>query len=267
MKTPKIKIEMNKGKPGVKLQRLAEVAEETLKFLVGLSIDLQDPESEWIAENFQNGSLCFDLRRQRESHTDLEIWNKALSAVMDNNFSDDEINVRIRPETRAQFFEIAKVLADDEVISFGVQKNGDEDEVEWHPLDREQAQKAEIFTGPKLRNHGEIQGIVHAFYKETKQPKLVIRELSTRKLIDCFFNETMYAHAVALLEDKSAVIFVEGEASEDVDGSVTDISVSDFTPAPSFDENTFENLIGAFPGALTGNIDAQKALDNYRDNG
>ena len=57
---------------------------------------------------------------------------------------------------------------------------------------------------------------------------------------------------------------VEGSVAESETGEITEIHVSDFTPAPEFDERWFESKIGAFPGALTGTQDAAAALDEFR---
>jgi len=267
MSTPKIKIEINKGKEGVELEKLSGLAKETFKFLVSLSVDLSDPDSEWIADNFQNGSLIFELHKRHDARTDIQIWNDALDAVMENSFANEALNVRIRPETRMQYFNIAKALPEGDAVSFGVVRNGDAPEtVTWHRLDKTAALVAsEVVATPRMAHYGEIQGIVHSFFKETKHPKLVIRELSTKALVDCFFTEQLYEHAVALLQDKDGVVFVEGTVSEDETGNITSIHVADFTPAPPFDEREFESMIGTFPGALTGNQDSQEALDNYRE--
>ncbi len=265
MNTPKIRIELNKGKKGVELDKLAAVARETSKFLTSLSVDLGEPETEWLADNFENGSVCFEIESKREIRTEPEVWKRAFRSVMDNSFSDDFVNVKVRPETRARYFDISKALPDGEFLSVGVAVNGDsEGGFEWHRLDKSLASAAAYSAEPKIKCHGEIQGIVHAFFKETKTPKLVMRELSTRNLVDCYFEEEMYEHAVALLQDKNGVIFVEGTVSESLDGEITEISVSDFTPAPEFDETLFESMIGTFPNALTGQQDAAKALDDFR---
>ena len=264
MNTPKIKIELNKGRHGVELEKLAAIARETSKFLTSLSVDLGDPEAEWIADNFRNGSVCFEVQSRREIKAEPQTWRNAMHAVMANDFSDSVLNVRIRPETRARFFDISKALPEGDSAAFGICENGDDSRVEWHRLDKRLANEASSAIAPRTKNHGEIQGIVHAFFKETKSPKLVIRELSTRNLIDCFFRETMYEHAVELLRDKDGVIFVEGTVSETEAGEITEIFVSDFTPAPEFFSGVFESQIGTFPKALSGEKDAAEALDEFR---
>lgn len=264
MTTPKIKIQLNKGKRGVELEKLAGIAKETAKFLISLSVDLGQPEAEWVAYNFENGSVCFEVESKRDLVVDPVLWKEALHSVMANDLSDAELAVRIRPETRARYFDISRVLPETDYVNFGIFQNGDASNMEWHRLDKGVAGTAATALAPKTESHGEIQGIVHAFFKETKTPKLVMRELASRSLVDCYFEEQMYAHAVELLRDKDGVIFVEGTVSESEAGDITEIRVSDFTPAPEFDEGWLESKIGAFPGALTGTQDAAEALDQFR---
>jgi hypothetical protein len=94
-----------------------------------------------------------------------------------------------------------------------------------------------------------------------------MRELSTRQLVDCYFTKDMYQGAVELLHDENAVISVEGIVVEDSStGLVTEMEVTEFTPAPNFDLQSFERMIGAFPRALTGGKDSAALLDEFRDN-
>ena len=83
----------------------------------------------------------------------------------------------------------------------------------------------------------------------------------------------LYADGPQAFADREAWIESLSEAdkkeaarilAESETGEITEIHVSDFTPAPEFDERWFESKIGAFPGALTGTQDAAAALDEFR---
>src|SRR5207253_10189140 len=134
----------------------------------------------------------------------------------------------------------------DEKIEFAL-LNGTADTPEVYELDRSALTQFVSEKPDRYRYPGEIQGIVHSFVKEAKRQKLVMRELSTRQLVDCYFTKDMYQGAVELLHDENAVISVEGIVTEDSSsGLVTEIEVTEFTPAPQFDLETFERMIGAF---------------------
>jgi hypothetical protein len=220
---------------------------------------------QWIAENFRDGSVVFDLENPEVEQSEAEIWRRGLRTVMANDLAD-EINVRIRHRTRQRFIEIAKHIAPNEKIEFALYSGDNGSITETFEL----AQPAQLPETPSTetqsRYHGEIQGIIHSFLKESKNPKLVLRELATKQLVNCFFTKEMYPHAVALLQDEEAVVMVEGLVIEDPNtGFATDIEVSEFTPCPEFNLAKFESMIGAFRKALTGGEDSAALLDKYRD--
>src|SRR5437870_2355942 len=259
----KIRVTLGRGKRGILLEKLGRIAQDTIKFLQDLGSDLGIPAAEqWIADNFSSAhSVVFDLSPQADS----DLWKRGLKSVMARDFSDDVMNIRISPRTRQEYAEIANDLEPDEKIEFAL-LDGATETPEVYELDRSAITQFVSETPDFYRYPGEIQGIVHSFVKEAKRPKLVMRELSTRQLVDCYFTKNMYQGAVALLHDEEAIISVEGIVTEDSStGLVTEMDVTEFTPAPTFDLETFERMIGAFPKALTGGRDSAALLDEYRD--
>jgi hypothetical protein len=112
---------------------------------------------------------------------------------------------------------------------------------------------------------GEIQGLVHSFFAEAKKPYLVMRELSTRDLIKCYFTPEMYEKAVETLGEREGVVFVEGMLSENTASkSIESIRVRDFRPAPLFDLAFHKSFIGSRPD-LTGTLTSEDSLERARD--
>jgi len=249
MATPLLKVHLNKGKHGVPLAELGAVAKETVAFLTKLSVDMGDPESseKWIAEHFSSESVLFDVRRTRPSQINPNLWQRAFHAVLSNDFSDPDINARISPETRVQFWRITDPIGEHETITLGVALDDLDDRTEWFEITKEMAMHAEESHPEFYTSYGEIQGYVHALYKEVERPNLVVRELSTRNLVRCFFTPEQYEAVIDVLEDKDEIIFVEGDVREDPKtGLITEIEVANFTPAPHFNAEEFESLIGSF---------------------
>jgi hypothetical protein len=261
---PKIRVTLGRGKQGILLEKLGKIAEDTVKFLQDLGQDLGIPSPEqWIADNFSSAhSVVFDLSPKADS----DLWKRGLRSVMARDFSDDVMNVRISQRTRQEYVAIANNVDPDETIQFAL-LDGAPEAAEVYELDRSAITQFASEKPDRYRYPGEIQGIVHSFVKEVKRPKLVMRELSTRQLVDCYFTKDMYQGAVELLHDENAVISVEGIVVEDSStGLVTEMEVTEFTPAPNFDLQSFERMIGAFPRALTGGKDSAALLDEFRDN-
>ncbi len=263
---PRIRVTLNKGRKGVPLEKLAAIAEETAKFLTDLGEDLgTSGENGWVADNFANGSVVFDLEDPTIPEQESDRWRRGLRAVMANDFGDAEINLLITRTTRQQYAAIGRVIDADEVVEFGVYRNGTSAGIESYVLVRQPEEPADI--GPiNYTYFGEIQGVVHALFKEAKNPRLSIRELATRELVDCYFSTSLYADAVEVLRDPDAIVFVEGDVTESAEsGRVVKIEVKHFKVAPRFDLAEFENMIGKFPGALTGGRPTSQVMDDFRD--
>jgi hypothetical protein len=246
---PTIRIKIEGRSAGASMDKLAAVLSNATKFLKMLSVDLGEPSEEWVAGEFVNGSVGWLSENRRFQSCDL--WERALHETASGSVNDGEINLRIRRETRLQYFKIGLDDDDMEKVTIGISRNGDSNNLVFYPVRRSAAADFDPAIPLAFKYHGEIQARVHAFYKGSKRPKLVVRELSTKQLVNCFFRPDMYEHAVATLEEKDAVLFVEGEVSEDSEtGYITDIEVSDFHLAPEFDAAEMESLIGSFAGTF-----------------
>lgn len=263
----RIRVELNKGRVGMPLGKLAAVCRETVKFLDMIAADLQLVEGfpVWLAEHFENGSVNYDCRLVADlSSARAELGRRALRMVMGESLDDPELSFRIRPETRRQYFRIAAPIDPDEKISFGVYSDDEKAPDFWYDLTRHEEL---LVPGGVIDRgaYGEIQGIVNAFFKEGKRPHLRVRELSTHQLVKCFFRPDMYRAAVELLTDRDAVVFVEGHIREDAEtGETREIEVEDFRLAPPFSRDEFERFFGAIPD-YTGDMTTEEFVERARE--
>jgi hypothetical protein len=246
---------------------MANITRETMSFLKMVCEDIgaEDVSDKWIALNFENNSVDFDCEIQ--SGIDVPTAKRgqsALRVIMDNGLP--EPGIFIRPATRIQYSHIASLIDADEVVRFGIYSNGSQRPDVWYELDKSRAEQIADEIPQTAIYHGQIQGIVHALYKEVVHPKLVVRELSSKVLVDCYFKWEMYHAAVDVLQDKDAVVFVEGQVTENMAvGQVESIEVTDFRLAPEFDLNKFDSFIGSMP-RLTGNKTTEQSVEAFRTN-
>ncbi|MCL1633527.1 hypothetical protein M2650_02550 [Luteimonas sp. SX5] len=265
MSALRIRIELNKGRVGMPFGKLARVCDETTRFLVMLSEDLGLPQTDaWLAEEFENASVDFDVRYAYPVDPfQAEIGRQALEMIAGENSDYFGVSVRIRPETRRQFRNVTRALDPGEKMRIGVYKDNEHRPVTWFDVQRSDA--TEITEGIVDRHtYGEVQGVVNAFFKEHDPPYLRIRELSTGALVKCFFRPEMYKAAVELLEDKEAIVFVEGWLREDATTGITrEIKVEDFTPACDFNEAEVSALFGSVPD-YTGNLTSEQFVEGIR---
>lgn len=265
MDTLRIRIELNKGRIGMPFEKLASVCQEAARFLKMISEDLGLPESdEWLAEEFENASVTFDVRHGVEiPPAQAETARQALGMVFGETAENVPLAVRIRPETRKQFRKITRALDVGEAMRVGVYQGKEARPESWFNVHR--SDTTELSSGLVDRGtYGEVQGVINALFKEATPPYVRIRELSTGNLVKCFFRPDQYRAAVDLLEDKNAVVFVEGWVREDAaTGETREIRVEDFTPAPDFDEAAVESLFGSVPD-YTDSLSSDEFVEEIR---
>jgi hypothetical protein len=262
----RIRIELNKGRVGMPFGKLARVCQETTKFLHMLSEDLDLPESDaWLAEEFENASVDFDLRYAFDlGAVKAEAARQAFGMIFGETSEELAVAIRIRPETRRQFRRATRALDPGETMRFGVYSDGERRPHRWYDVQRSDA--VEVTENLVDRGvYGEIQGVVNAFFKEHQPPYIRMRELSTGNMVKCFFRPDQYQGAVELLEDKDAVVFIEGWLREDAtNGAVKEIRVEDFTPAVDFDAAQFETMFGSVP-TYTDGLSSDEFVEQQRD--
>ena len=117
----RVKFELNKGRHGISVHRLADVAKETDKFLKMFAEDVKLNDGEWIADNFENGSLSYDIGFVGEANNyEMTIAQNALKQLTNIETTADGLNFGVRRETFLQFANIALPLQADEFVSVGV---------------------------------------------------------------------------------------------------------------------------------------------------
>jgi hypothetical protein len=171
----------------------------------------------------------------------------------------------ILPKTRLQFARIADPLDPDEVIRFGLYQNGEDRPTDWFELTHTRLAEIEPPLKGIRRSFGEVQCIVHAFFKETHRPYFKVRELSTQELLNCYFEPAMYSAAVQVLAEQDAVVFIEGWTTENPEtGFVDSIEATGFRLAPSFSPEEYRAALGSIPD-YTGNGPTSDALEMMRN--
>lgn len=250
MATLRVRLELNKGRVGMPLAKLAQVCAETTRFLNLLceDMDLPVPAGGWLAESFENASVDFDLRYPEQLSEELaELGRRGLHQVLGDGYDDPEVAFRIRTETRRQYRHIGSALDIDERAHFGVYRNGEARPDQWYALNH--ASPLDVAEGVVDRGaYGEVQGRVNAFFAEHSPPYLRIRELSTGGLVKCYFDAERHSAAVELMNDRDAIVFVEGWIKEDTaTGRTCEIRAEDFRLAPAFDLDLYQRMLGSMP--------------------
>jgi hypothetical protein len=263
----KVKFELNKGRIGIPFAKLAHFSSEAHKFLELIANDVGVNSPEWIARDFQNNSVDFDCECIVDDDALWQVGYDALQTVLSGR-KTSPVSALIQPRTWTKFSDMFKAIDSDEVVRIGIYNGGTTPEM--FEITKDRATSYAPQRGTIARYYGEIQGIIHTFFKEASPPRFVVRELSTKALVACIFdreNPAMYHTAVELLLDKGAVIFIEGDIEEDTEsGLVKTIYVKDFLPAVKFDLSKYQSALGAHPD-VTGELSTEEFIEQMRSNG
>ena len=258
MKRLRLHLELNRGRHGMPLAKLAALQLDLLAFLSSLSSDLHLPIADdlWLADNFKNGSLLYDV----EASIDLDEYPLSLAqdtveALLAGRPND--LTVSLNAKTQARFDKIWLHLDADEIARIGVYRTQSEPSL----FELRRSSSPQLVGGLIDRGeYGEIQGEVHSLIKGVKEPYIVIRELSTNEKVNCFFKKPQYKAIVDLLEDQQAIVFVEGWLRLDPETQfVKRVQVEEFRPAPDFSLDAYKRMLGSMPDYVVEQLDEDVA--------
>jgi hypothetical protein len=218
---PKInlKLEMNKGREGVPMFKLAQVSDQALKFLRMLAEDVgvNTLKEDWVAKRFGNNCVDFDCEYPLEVESSkVASFKEGVRFVSDyrNRFSEPPFP--IRSATIKNYAYIGKHIDATEVISFGIYNGSPDVPREWLDLDKSLCSFIETSISDFTSYYGSIQGVIHAFHKETDHPHVTIRDKAFKYLIPCYFDDSQYEQVVEMFEKRDATVYVEGTIKENV---------------------------------------------------
>ncbi len=232
------------------MAKLSAITEEVKKFLslVGRDAHIQHDSKDWLALKFENHSVYFDCLLDQVEEANASDAKYILKTIMGRSLSPVDNRGRIHPKTEMQYVRISECIESNEVIGFGIYENGEDEPSLRYELSKTDGIAIAESIAQQATYHGEVQGWVHAFYKEAKKPKMIVRELASGELVDCFFKPELYAAAVEVLTEREGVVFVEGEVTENlIEGKIESIQATDFKPAALFDLDFFHSFIGSVP--------------------
>lgn len=255
----RLKIELNKGRHGIPIEKLAKVAEEAEKFLGMFAADMNFGETQWIAENFHNGSVEYDVSCVGvASDMALRIGQRALAQLVDPKTTPDDLSFGIRRETFLQFARMASHVDADDAVGIGVY-NG-KPKPKMHALSKQRYLEIEKQVNQTVVQYGGVQGVITTLFKESNI--LWIRELSTGERISCKFPVHYYNKIWKLLKAKDAIVNVEGWITHK-NGVIDHLKIETIDESPEYLEGDLEKFFGADPN-FTGGRSAGEHLDDIR---
>lgn len=258
----RVKLELNKGRHGIPLQRLANISKEIEKFLEMFAEDVKFEKEGWIADNFENGSLMYDVNYIGEIHDqNLNVAKKAFEIITDTNTTPDDLSFGIRRETFWQYAQIANHIEPDDYIGIGLYDENSSPEMK--ELSKERSLQIENQIVKRVTEFGGVQGEITALIKGRNH--LWINDFASNNRVICTFKSEMYNKVWQLLKGQDTVVNIEGWITRE-NGKITNFDIQSINPAVVYQEGDLDGFFGCDSG-FTGNLSTEDYLADLRDEG
>lgn len=260
-----LKIELNKGRRGIVMQKFARITEEAEKFLESFAADMNLSKTEWLAENFDNGSVEFQLSYAGIVEPSVAVLsNKALNHLTNPETSFDSLDYGLSQQTLIQFAKIAHPLDIDDYIAVG-SRNGS-DKYHWQKLTKERSMLIEKQANQITERYASFQGTITALFKDNYSCWL--KDYLTENRVVCFYKNEHYAQIWRLLEKRDALVNIEGwhTIKHTANGSESRLKIESIKPLPDYEEGDIDAFFGCDKD-FTGNQTTEEYLNEIRKEG
>jgi hypothetical protein len=263
----RVKLILNEGGEGVQLSQLTDIAEEAEKFLRYLAEDsrIAVKRNEWLARNFENKSVRFDVELESSIPVDLaKDFNQNFEYVDRVKNERKALNgAAVKHRTLVQYAKIAKTLGPHEKLAFGLYLPDQEAPYRHLPLTKREAEILSTFLSEEMTYRGSIHGMIHDIGIE--EFFFHLRKATGGNLIRCDFKEPLYQDVHDAAARRHAMVYVHGLVTvRRVDREVTKFNVERIKVAPALSEDRYQAFFGADPD-YTGSLSSEDFIERNRD--
>lgn len=263
----KVRIELNKGRTGVPLDKLGDVAKQFERFLRSLANDLklEAKGSDWLGVNFKNGSLSWDAALQEEvSDAQARHFNHCVEFVTDYDPDSESPNGLVSDATLLEFGKLGSRIDPDEVIGIGLYGEGRK-RLKWRRVEYRKASRIRHALEAPILSYGSVQGILAAVTFEGRRPSFEVQEIGTEQPVRCFYEQRLYGDLIRALQTRRAVIHAVGDLKLDrATRAVGEMDVEKIEKVEPLSEEEFRSFFGMAP-EFTGQQTTQEYIREYRD--
>jgi hypothetical protein len=112
--------------------------------------------------------------------------------------------------TALEFAKIGTLIDPDEVIGLGVYP-GQGGAIRWREISYTKTAALRREVEAPLLAYGAVQGVLHAWFKEVREPNFQIRELSTDALIRVVYPATLYSLVAQAVQERTTMLIISGD--------------------------------------------------------
>lgn len=208
----KVRFIVNKGRHGAPMAKLGKISEQAERFLRALASEakIETKPGEWLAANFKNGSVEYDAEFQGDVNAgSAQMFVAGMEFLADYDPEIGGLNGIVSSTTALEYARIGGLIDPDEEIGIGIYPvHGGSPRWRSITYHRSASIRREIET--PLPSYGAAQGILHAWFKEAKEPYFQLRELSTDSLIKVIYPMKLYSDVATAVQERTTMLIVSG---------------------------------------------------------
>ena len=262
----RVTIELNKGRTGVPLEKMADVAKQFDRFLRSLADDLSlgVKRGDWLALNFRNGSARWDVALQEEvSEAQLRHFNQCMEFISDFDPDSESTNGLVSDGTLLHFGKLGENIDPDEVIGVGLHSE-DRKRLKWRRIEYRKASRIRRAIEAPIAAYGSVQGVLASVILEAKRPHFTVHELASEQVVRCYYGQTLYGDVISALAQRNAIIHATGDIKLDrATRAVGEMEVERIDKVQPLTDEEFRSFVGMAPG-LTGSLSTSQYIQEYR---
>ena len=255
----KVRLKLNEGRRGAPLSKLGKIAEQAEKFLRALAADchVESRPNEWLAVEFDNGSVAYDAEFQGDvTPAVASIFARNLELLADFDPDSGGLNLAISPSTAIEYARIGSLIDPDESIGLGIYR-ADAKKPNWRQITYSHSASLRREVEAPLASYGSVQGILHAWFKEAREPHFQLRELSTDAFVRVLYAPSLYGDVARAVQERATVLVVSGDMLFDrATRSATELKAEKIERVGMLSPTEFESFFGSAPDFVADDADA-----------
>jgi hypothetical protein len=172
---------------------------------------------------------------------DVQTYTAALRAITE---FDPVLGVQypgIRNETLEQYCKLGELMAPHERLGIGLYNGASDEPEEWKHVTAGEVADIRSELSREITVYGAVQGIIHAWFKESEPPFFQLRDAATSGLVKCFYSEALYPTLVGALEVRSTVVHVAGIGRYTRAGSMVELRAERLEAVRPLKDEEFED--------------------------
>jgi len=246
----RIRFTINRGRQGAPLGKLGRISEQADKFLRALTNDCGVPAKpgEWVAAEFENSSVIFQAEYQGAVDAGVaQVFEKRMELLADYDSERDGLNGLVKEATALEYAKIGGLIDPDEEIGLEIIPfQGGAPKRRTITYSKSQTLKTSVES--PIPAHGSIQGIIHSWVKETVNPYIQVRDLSTNQLVKVEYRQSQYDLIANAMKQKNTVVLISGDCSyERLSRGIMKMKLDRIAETSTLTTVDFDKLFGSFP--------------------